>query len=45
MGVRREGRGPVSCRLFAQIGSAKSLLGVTMLVTAVPACRFTGLVQ
>ncbi len=44
MGVRQERRGPVSHRLFAQIGNTGSLLGFTMLVTILAACGLTGLV-
>lgn len=44
MGVRQEGRGSVSNRLFAQIGSTGSLLGFMVLVTILAACGLTALV-
>lgn len=44
MGVRQDGRGPLSYRLVAQIGSTGSLLGFTLIVTMLAASGFAGLV-
>ena len=44
MGILQEGRGSVSYRLVARIGSTGSLLAFTLLVTILAACGLTGLV-
>ena len=44
LGIRSEGCSPVSRRFLAPIGGTGSLVGFTVLVTALAACGLTGLV-